>query len=300
MFRVSTKFMFQKGLEGMLTQQAKMGESQERIALGRRIVVPSDDPSGTAQVLNFKRAIATTEQYQVNLGRVENRLELEETVLASIGDSIPRVMELTVQGSSETYSADQRTFMAVEIQEILSGIVELANTRDSSGEYLFSGFKGTTKPFTVVAGAYTYNGDEGVREVRVSTDRMVADSDNGFDAFMDVPISAGGTRNIFETLNQVALALNANTSPTAFLDDLELALSHVNKMRAGEGGRLASLDTQRAVNEDFILSMETNRSRIEDLDYAEAITQFNQEQIALEAAQKSFVQLQGLTLFDYI
>ncbi|MBI1773596.1 MAG: flagellar hook-associated protein 3, partial [Burkholderiales bacterium] len=41
-------------------------------------------------------------------------------------------------------------------------------------------------------------------------------------------------------------------------------------------------------------------SALLDLDYAKAITELNQQQTTLQAAQQSFVKTSGLSLFDYI
>jgi len=117
---------------------------------------------------------------------------------------------------------------------------------------------------------------------------------------MDVPTAAGPTRNVFETIEQIAAALETNTNPNGFMNDLNLMLSHMGEVRASVGARMNALEDQKIINDDFILVMETNKSRIEDLDYAEAISRFNQEQISLEAAQKTFASLQGLSLFNYI
>ena len=56
----------------------------------------------------------------------------------------------------------------------------------------------------------------------------------------------------------------------------------------------------RNINEMFIVEAKSALSSIEDLDYSEAIIQFQQQQMVLQAAQQSFVQIQGMSLFDYI
>lgn len=300
MTRISTETMYQRGVDAMLSQQAKVGQTQEQISTGKRILSPSDDPSGSIRVLDLNRAIDTATQYNENAGRAQNRLELEDITLGGVSNLLPRLVELTVQGSSGTYSAEQRNSMAIEVRELLGQLHSLANTQDSNGEYLFSGYQGRVKPFTEAGGVYTYNGDMGQREAQVSADRSVADSDNGFNVFMDVPTAAGGVRNMFETLELIASTLEANASPGAYLDDIQAITQHVGGVRASAGGRLNTIDRQAEVNSDYILTMEISRSEVEDLDYAEAITRFNKQQVALEAAQKSFAQIQGLTLFDYI
>jgi flagellar hook-associated protein 3 FlgL len=46
--------------------------------------------------------------------------------------------------------------------------------------------------------------------------------------------------------------------------------------------------------------VETLVSEIRDLDYAEAITRLQQELVTLQAAQQSFVRIQGLSLFQFL
>ena len=136
--------------------------------------------------------------------------------------------------------------------------------------------------------------------MRISSNRTLQDGDNGFDVFMDVATDAGGPRSIFDTLEQIAVALDANTSPGALLSDVDVALAHFGSAQALIGGRLNTIDEQTGANDDSLLTLEISRSKVEDLDYAEAITRFSQQQIALEAAQKSFAQIQSMSLFDYL
>ena len=56
----------------------------------------------------------------------------------------------------------------------------------------------------------------------------------------------------------------------------------------------------KQVNENFLLNMETNRSGLEDVDLAKVISEYQRQLVALEASQKSYVQIQGMSLFDYL
>ncbi|MEJ1298701.1 MAG: flagellar hook-associated protein FlgL [Candidatus Sedimenticola sp. (ex Thyasira tokunagai)] len=300
MLRISTGQMYQQGLDGILKNQAKMSRTQEQISTGRRILRPSDDPAGSTQVLELNRAARTVEQYQKNADRAQNRLELVDNTLSGITTMLQRVNELALQGSSGTYNAAQRDMIAVEVRGMLSSVLDLANTTDSAGDYLFSGFQGKVKPFAAGAGTYTFSGDTGLREIRISADRTVADSESGFHTFMDVPTAAGGVRDLFSTIDQIATALEADTSPDTLVADISSAIARIGEVHASVGSKQRSIDEQRDINEGFILTLETNRSKLEDVDIAEAITNFNKEKVALEAAQASFAQMQGLLLFNFI
>jgi flagellar hook-associated protein 3 FlgL len=84
------------------------------------------------------------------------------------------------------------------------------------------------------------------------------------------------------------------------LDDLGAALDKLINAKSDVGGRVKILNNQTSQHEDFILNMQTVLSDIQDLDYAEAISRFNTELLSLQAAQKSFAKVQGLSLFNYL
>ena len=52
--------------------------------------------------------------------------------------------------------------------------------------------------------------------------------------------------------------------------------------------------------EDTKLQLKTALSDVEDVDYAEAVTNMKKKLLSLEAAQSSFAQISRLSLFDYI
>ncbi len=54
------------------------------------------------------------------------------------------------------------------------------------------------------------------------------------------------------------------------------------------------------MNADFDLQYAETLSRIQDLDYTEAISRFSQQQTLLEAAQQSYVRVTGLSLFNLL
>lgn len=82
--------------------------------------------------------------------------------------------------------------------------------------------------------------------------------------------------------------------------NLDQALGNILDTRASVGSRLKTVENQRNINEDVLLQLRTTLSEIEDLDYAEAISRFNLQQTALQAAQQSYVQVQRLSLFNFI
>jgi flagellar hook-associated protein 3 FlgL len=91
-----------------------------------------------------------------------------------------------------------------------------------------------------------------------------------------------------------------NTPNSASLDDISSALNKILTVEASVGARLNALDNQEEINADFVLNMKTVLSATEDLDYAEAISKFNQQTVSLQAAQQAFTQVKKLSLFNYL
>lgn len=84
------------------------------------------------------------------------------------------------------------------------------------------------------------------------------------------------------------------------LSDLDSALESFLQARSSVGSRLRTLDNQESQHEKLILDYKTTLSDIQDIDYAEAISRFNQQNTALQAAQQSFAKVQNLSLFNYL
>ena len=81
---------------------------------------------------------------------------------------------------------------------------------------------------------------------------------------------------------------------------LDSAMSHILTIRASTGVRSRELDGAQSTSQDLGLRYEEDLARLQDLDYAEALSQLAQKQFGLEAAQKSYVAVTSLKLFDFI
>jgi len=107
-------------------------------------------------------------------------------------------------------------------------------------------------------------------------------------------------RSILESVYQLADALDNNDAVDRYINDIQLALEHITMRQTTIGGRLNAVFGQSEVNASVKLIYEADLSSERDLDYTEAIGRFNQQTLALQAAQQAFVKIQGLSLFNYI
>lgn len=301
--RISTSWTQHTSVTSMLEQQSNLQQTQLQLSSGKRLLSPSDDPAAAGRVLDLNQSLQQTEQYQNNIEAARRRLSLQDSTLQDVTESLHRLKELTIQGLSDTNNASDRNIIATEIDAINEHLLGLANTKNANGEYLFGGFKSTTQPFSKTAGVYSYAGDANQRLIQIGDNRQIADGDPGQSIFGNVtgttPVP-GSSSNIFEAAAKLADDLRANTPNSASLDDIANALEKVLAIEASVGSRLKTLDTQEDNNAKFMLDTKTVLSATEDLDYAEAITRFNQQQISLQAAQQAFAQVKKLSLFNYL
>lgn len=319
--RISTSFIQFQSVNAILNQQTKLAQTQNQLSTGLRILNPSDDPSGAVKILDLGKAIEQTRQFQDNITVARARLSLEETTLSGVNNLLQRVRELAVQGLNATNTPKDRQAIAAEVLQLKEEMLGLANTKNANGEYLFAGYASKTKPFqetliTVDTGTemvdtfeYGYLGDGNQRRIQIGATRTVADGDHGLSVF-GVPFDHGTPPSvlpaipvdgsIFDVVNKLAEDLVANAPDSAILDDLDAAMERILNIRASVGARLNALDQQESLNADFILSLETARSENQDLDFTEAISRFNLESVALQAAQEAYVKVQGLSLFNFL
>ncbi|MFA5952929.1 MAG: flagellar hook-associated protein FlgL, partial [Hyphomicrobium sp.] len=168
----------------MLDQQSRLSQTQMQLSTGKKILVPSDDPVASARIIDLNQSIKQTQQYQSNSDAARQRLTLEDGLLQSATTLLQRINELGIQGLSGTSSPSNRTTIAAEMEGLNQQLLGLANTKNANGEYIFSGFKSATPPFTKNAdGSYTYGGDSNQRLIQIGETRQITDGDPGSNVF---------------------------------------------------------------------------------------------------------------------
>ena len=118
--RMSTVQIFNQGVNNLLDRQADVTKTQEQLASGKRIMDASEDPAGTARVLNITSDLTRIDSYQRNTDNLQSQLAMEEGALRSVLRDLQRVRELTVQGNNAAMSAADRRSVGAEISGILT------------------------------------------------------------------------------------------------------------------------------------------------------------------------------------
>jgi len=305
--KISTNLMFEKAAKQMTSSQTNLAKSQAQLAQGKQIINPSDAPDQASTVQRLKSILSRQDSYQTALNTVQSRLQGEDSTLSSVSDLLIRAKEIAVQANNDTLSPDNRKALGVELQGLRDQMLSLANTRDSSGNFLFGGSKVTQAPFISVAGGSPqYAGDQTRMSVMVGENRSMPINRTGTDAFVPVnrTLPDGTTQGVgfFNVMDDLIKGVNTSDRPKmqGGLGELDTLLGGLSMARANIGSGLKGIDQQTGVIEDTVLNLKTTLSSVEDLDYASAITKMNQQMLSLEAAQSSFAKISQLNLFNYI
>ncbi len=122
---------------------------------------------------------------------------------------------------------------------------------------------------------------------------------------------ADNNTNIFRTFEK-ALAVLEQTTSTAndkanrtntlktAMREFDNGLDNVLTTRAEVGARLNELDAVDIISGNRMLAYEQTMSQLVDLDYVEAAAEYSVRMVGLQAAQRAFVDMKGMSLFNYL
>jgi flagellar hook-associated protein 3 FlgL len=304
--RISTQTLFETGAARLGELQSGLVKTQQQISTGRRMLSPSDDPVAAARALEVSQSQSLNTQHGLNRQHATSALASVEGSLSSVTALLQDVKTTVIAAGNGTLSDTERGFMASELRGRFEQLLGLANSRDPVGNYQFAGHLTTTPPFAeTTPGTVQYQGDQGQRLLQVDATRQMAVNSTGQAVFQ------GGGQDIFVTLNDLVTLLQTpvvDAATNAALNaglatangNLDLALDNVLTVRASVGARLQELDALDNAGADRHIQYSQILSDLQDLDYTQALTQLTQQQVTLEAAQRSFVAVSGLSLFNFL
>ncbi|MBE7412925.1 MAG: flagellar hook-associated protein 3 [Leptospiraceae bacterium] len=131
--------------------QILLDETQNQLGTGLKIRKPSDEPGLATNQMYFRSRLNELTQFQENITDGHSRLQQIDGELDRIGSIFQRARVLTVQASNGIYQGDKGFELEIaigkEIDEHLRALVDIANTRDATGQPLFGGHVIERPPF---------------------------------------------------------------------------------------------------------------------------------------------------------
>ncbi len=159
--RLGSANTYDNALRQLTTRQANMATLQEQITAGKKVLRPSDDPSGAAQA---ERAITRMARVTTDQRALEVQRNAVSTAESTLGDAVKAVQDfrtLAVQAGNTSLTATDRASIAQQMTTLRDQILGYANEKDSNGQPLFGGLGSTAAPFTDNGSGVTFDGIAG-------------------------------------------------------------------------------------------------------------------------------------------
>ncbi|WP_105616949.1 flagellar hook-associated protein FlgL [Vallitalea okinawensis] len=141
--RVTNQMVTNNTMLYLNNTQSNMLDIQQQLTTGKKIGKPSDDPIVAVRALKLKTDVSEISQYSRNVDDATSWIDVTEQALINMTDMYKRVRELTVQGSSGTYTYEDHVKMLEEIKQLNEQLAHEGNIT-YAGRYIFSGYKTDT------------------------------------------------------------------------------------------------------------------------------------------------------------
>jgi flagellar hook-associated protein 3 FlgL len=270
--RITNSMLTAQTLRDLQANYAGMARAQEQVSSGKRLNRPSDNPPDAQQAIKYNQTLASVGQYLRNVQTAQNATATAETALASAGDTIQRLKELSLEAKNDTLSAQDRQSILSEVNQLADQLVSLANTRNGD-DYVFSGQRTSTPAYANATAVY--GGDTGVITARIAQGQSLQVNVTADVAFG--PALAAATA--------LAADLTAGIGPlNATIQSLDDALSATLTARTKIGAidnRLSGASTFLTDQQQSITAM---LSTLEDADMPTVISEAATRQTAYQAA----------------
>ncbi len=240
--------------------QFEMDKIQDKLATGKNVRIPRDNPISTTNQMLYQTRITEIEQYLSNISESKSRLDEVDSTFQSVTRIFHRIRVLTVQGAHGIYTSfERKEAAATEINEMLEELVAIANTKSATGRPIFGGHEtgteNTPNPFvqiyqTITAGnqgdamtGVEYRGNIGDVKREIAKGEYIDVNVPGnkvFWATNQILTSNKDVTNYASETNQ-AIRIDGKEITISAGDNLDLIIDKINNaglsVRASKGGR---------------------------------------------------------------
>ena len=264
-------------------QRGRLGVLQERLASGKRINRPSDDPMGAATVIRLRTSQAEIEGFRRNAESADQKLTAADDAFNSYEPILDRIKSLVSRGLTDTTTQEAKNAVATEIEGLRERILNIANSRNGD-EYLFGGTRQNAPPFDPAtaapaaqpAAAQHVGLEPGANAVATGVAAETVFSDANGTIFADLMATAAALRGTGDPAADRAALTNSMNRLKVYSDAAGVAHARI-------GANMKNVEFAKdRLGSDFI-SYDEQASRIEDADFVETATALSETQQTLDA-----------------
>jgi flagellar hook-associated protein 3 FlgL len=295
--RISTQSLYQGIAQRILNITDELKRAEEKVATGRNINRPSDNPVGLVEALGLRNGLSRIEQYQRNMEMGKSWLDLSGTVIEQSSSVAQQAQAIAMNLQDGTQTPEMRSALATQVGLLLDQAVSLGNTQ-LAGKYIFGGYRTNTQPFTksTSGGVETvqYNGDTNDFQVQVGPQESLEIGKNGQGLFID--------SGFFDSLIRLKQAIENNDTAAIQQEttNLQGAEDRFNAQGADIGIRQGRISDKQEMLKGLKLNFQNQIANIENVDQTQAILEMKEKQNAYEVALAASGKIMQVSLLDYL
>ena len=298
--RISSLSQPQRMLATLEAGNTQIQKLQDQLATQQKQTLPSEDPLNAARTAAVTQQQAMTAQYQQNITSANDALTRQDTLLSSMSDLVLSLQDQLRSMNNSTQSTTQTAGYTAQLSSLSEGIVNLLNSQDAQGHYIFAGTNNTQPPVIKVEGEYQWQGNDEAANVQVGQQQRISAGtavSSLFAAGSDPLILLNQIGKLTQSSNP---SLADSSTLSALIQQSSDAADKVSSARASIGSRQNQLTQLSDMYTDLSAANSEVLNHLQSTDTAETTLQLQSWMKTVEYSSKAYGLMNQFSLFDVI
>lgn len=295
--RVTDNRLYIKVQQQLQARKQKLDEAANRVASGKIIDRLEQNTSIVRHVLRNDNEEDRLEQYADSLRRIKDSYSVYETNIDEVYNALSSLKSVMMGLNNPYYQEETRQDMKLELEQTKELLLSLANAMHE-GKYIYSGSRSDVEAF---AEDGTYQGDSNEMKVEILPGVKMEHNITGEELFGGIGLDNG--ENVFYMIDEILAGIETGDpqgSISSHMDDIDQLIEQNIHERSRVGIRLARVETSESTLSRLEISLAEKRNNTEDADYVDAITEYQMQEFALQAAMQTNASLLQHTLLNFL
>ncbi|WKX26847.1 hypothetical protein [Tatumella ptyseos] len=298
--RISSLSQPQRMLATLETSNTQIQKLQDQLATQQKQDLPSEDPLNAARTAAVTQQQAMTAQYQQNITSANDALTRQDTLLSSMSDLVLSLQDQLRSMNNATHTASTSAGDKAQLSSLSEGIVNLLNSQDAQGHYIFGGTNNTQPPVVKVEGKYQWQGNDETANVQVGQQQRISAGTSVSSLFAAGSDSLSFLNQIGELTQSSSQSVADSTTLSALIQQSSDASDKVSSARASIGSRQNQLTQLSDMYTDLTAANSEVLSHLQSADTAETTLQLQSWMKTVEYSSKAYGLMNQFSLFDVI
>ncbi|MGE4704674.1 flagellar hook-associated protein FlgL [Yersinia enterocolitica] len=304
--RITNTSMSRVMINNMANRTAEYAKLNEQLTSGKRVNKISDDPVASMQLVQLENSKSDVSQYKTNVVRLSGNYKVQEASLNSLDNQLLMVRDKMLAAKNGNHSATESATLGREINLLLDGMMSDLNTKNSEGNYLFSGTKTNIKPveYDPATQTYTFNGNNERRDAVVGNGITLQEN-------TDLSSALSTSANDLEILTNLKKLANKmvdpSITPATYNQDISTNLTAIDTAAKKIGGMVTELGAKQNrldhlsnLHDDVEIVNANLEKDLASIDLLQVNAAMQSNFLSIKIAHSMQAKISQLSLFNYI